>query len=250
MQVVIVEDEKPAARKLQKILESQGVLVSQILYSVSEAKVWFAQCQMPDLIFLDIQLSDGLSFEIFENIRLDVPVVFTTAYDAYALKAFELNSIDYLLKPITANNLERAIHKYRQHYQHKSVDINAIQALFLKHMRAKDVRFTSKVGIKLKVFELSEIQAFISEYKTTYLITTLGKKYPIDKSLEETEQLLAEQDFFRINRSCILHFSAIEEILNFSNSRLKLQIKNAPNIAPQIVSRERVKAFKEWLDGQ
>ncbi|MDT8346172.1 MAG: LytTR family DNA-binding domain-containing protein, partial [Flavobacteriaceae bacterium] len=247
MQVVIVEDEKPAARKLQKLLEMQGVLVSQLLHSVAEARAWFTNCKKPNVIFLDIQLSDGLSFEIFENLNIDVPVVFTTAYDAYAIKAFELNSIDYLLKPITADNLKRAIQKYRQHYQQQSIDIQAVQALFMQHMNAKNLRFTSKIGMKLKVFELSEIQAFVSEHKITYLITKTGKQYPIEKSLEETEQLLSKHEFFRINRSCIVHFSAIEEILNYSNSRLKLQLKNASSLATQIVSRERVKEFKQWL---
>ncbi len=204
MDIIIIEDEKPAARRLKRLLEDFGLYTNTMLHSVKESIAWFQNNEHPDLIFLDIQLSDGLSFEIFEEIDITSSIIFTTAYDAYALKAFKLNSIDYLLKPIDDDELEVAIEKYKKNNkktENVQIDLSQIHQLlnnpFEKNYKK---RFTVKVGQYLKIIQLTEIECFYSENKTTYISTTENRSYPLDTPLEQLENQLEEELFFRVNR--------------------------------------------------
>lgn len=246
---IIIEDEKPAARRLQKLLSVYDIDINAVIHSLAEAKEYLDTKPDPDLVFLDIQLSDGLSFELFKNRKIDSSIIFTTAYDEYALKAFKVNSIDYLLKPIDKKELKSAIEKYENQHKKQQFDFQDIRSLFEEKLQDKSYkeRFTLKVGEHLKVFEVNEIDAFLSKHKTSYLLTKNGREYPLEKSLEEIDGLLSPKQFFRINRAFIVHIDAIKDIISYSNSRLRL-ILNHELDEPLIVSRERVKDFKAWLD--
>jgi DNA-binding LytR/AlgR family response regulator len=246
---IIIEDEKPAARRLQKLLSEYNIDINTIIHSLADAKEWLDENTHPDLIFLDIQLSDGLSFELFKNRKIQSAIIFTTAYDEYALKAFKVNSIDYLLKPIDKKELKSAIEKYEQQQQKQQFNFHDIKALFEEKLQdnAYKERFTIKVGEHLKVYEINEIDGFLSQHKTSYLLTKQGRRYPLEKSLEEIDSLLNPKVFFRINRAFIVHIHAIKDIISYSNSRLRV-VLNHKTEEPLIVSRERVKDFKNWLD--
>ncbi len=247
---LIVEDEKPAARRLTKLLADYNIEIQSTLHSLSDAQNWLDTKPEPDLIFLDIQLSDGLSFELFKNRSLKSAIIFTTAYDEYALKAFKLNSIDYLLKPIDKMELKSAIEKFENQHKKTGINFQDIKALFENKLEDKNYkeRFTVKVGEHLKVFETNEIDCFMSEHKTSYLLTAQGRRYPLEKSLEEIDGLVSPKSFFRINRAYIIHINAIKDIITYSNSRLRIVLRQDIE-EPLIVSRERVKDFKQWLDG-
>jgi DNA-binding LytR/AlgR family response regulator len=246
---IIIEDERPAARRLQKLLSNYDITLKATLHSLAESQEWLDSNPDPELIFLDIQLSDGLSFELFKNRKINSCIIFTTAYDEYALKAFKVNSIDYLLKPIDKKELKSAIEKYENQHQKQEFDFQNIRSLFEENLQDKAYkeRFTIKVGEHLKVFEVGEIDGFLSKHKTSYLLTKQGREYPLEKSLEEIDGLLSPKYFFRINRAFILHVNAIKDIISYSNSRLRIVLKHELD-EPLIVSRERVKEFKAWLD--
>ncbi len=247
MQTLIIEDEKPAARLLQRKLEKLGIPVSVMLHSVQEALDWFEQNPHPDLIFLDIQLSDGLSFEIFEAIEIKSAIIFTTAYDEYALKAFKLNSIDYLLKPIDEEELETAVRKFQsQQSQAPTFDIDQIRKMFQPEQPVFKKRFTVKIGQQIKVIPIEEVECFYSENKGTYLHTFDNRNYLLETSLDVLEQELDKQVFFRVSRKYILPMKAIREISVYSNSRLKILLPTY-NEDEIIVSRERVSDFKNWI---
>ncbi len=247
MNTIIIEDEKPAARLLQRKLEKLGLGVSTMLHSVQEAIEWFVQNPHPDLIFLDIQLSDGLSFEIFEAIEIKSAIIFTTAYDQYALKAFKLNSIDYLLKPIDEEELEAAVRKFQlQQSQAPTFDMEQIRRMFLPEQPVFKKRFTVKIGQQIKVIPIEEIECFYSENKGTYLHTFDNRNYLLETSLDVLEQELDKQVFFRVSRKYILPLKAIREISVYSNSRLKILLPTY-NEDEIIVSRERVSDFKNWI---
>jgi DNA-binding LytR/AlgR family response regulator len=249
MKTIIIEDEKPAARLLQRKLERMNVTTEVMLHSVKEAIDWFETHPHPDLIFLDIQLSDGLSFEIFEAVSIQSAVIFTTAYDEYALKAFKLNSVDYLLKPIDEDELQQAVEKYKaRHHQDvgPGLNLNQIRQWFAPQVPAYKERFSIKVGEHLKVIGIDEVEVFYSEHKGTYLHTFEGRSYPIDITLEQLEKELHPQHFFRISRKYIISIKAIKDIVVYSNSRLKLSL-NSYRQDEVIVSRERVGEFKNWL---
>ena len=250
MKIIIIEDEKPAARLLQRKIEKLGFTVNQMLHSVEEAIVWFKTNQHPDLIFLDIQLSDGLSFEIFEQVDIQSAVIFTTAYDEYALRAFKLNSIDYLLKPIDDDDLETAINKFKinqpkQQLQH--LDFEQIKQMLINPSENKyKTRYTVKIGQHLKIITTDDIECFYSENKGTYIHTTDNRDYLIDAILEVVESDLNPKEYFRVSRKFLIPLKSIKEIQIYSNSRLKviLQTFNADEI---IVSREKVQLFKNLL---
>lgn len=250
MTTVIIEDEKPAARRLQRMLNDLNLKVTTQLHSVQEAIEWFSAHPHPDLIFLDIQLSDGLSFEIFEDIEIRSAIIFTTAYDEYALKAFKLNSVDYLLKPIDDEELEQAIAKFRQHSQKTSeVDITALQHLLQVPTAPTSYksRFTIRVGQHLKVYPVEDLVCIYSHEKATYIHTREGRSYPIEVTLEDLGPHLDPAQFYRISRKFYVRINAIKDIINYTNSRLELKLHQF-NEHEVIVSRERVKGFKEWLD--
>lgn len=250
MNIIIIEDEKPAARLLQRKVEKLGLQVNTLLHSVEEAIHWFTTNNHPDLIFLDIQLSDGLSFEIFEAVSINSAVIFTTAYDEYALRAFKLNSIDYLLKPIDEEDLETAINKFKSRTSNSTnlaLDFELIKKMLVNPVdRNYKKRFTIKVGQQLKMIPLEEIECFYSENKGTYLHTLDNRNYLLDLTLEQLESELDPTDFFRVSRKFIVPLKTIKEIQVYSNSRLKV-ILPTYNEEEVIVARERVNEFKDWL---
>ncbi len=255
MNIIIIEDEKPAARLLQRKVEKLGFTVKQMLHSVEEAIVWFQNNEQPDLIFLDIQLSDGLSFEIFEHFdsaqnEIKSAIIFTTAYDEYALRAFKLNSIDYLLKPIDEDELETAINKFKNQFQKKSIstlDFEAIKKMLVNPIEKEyKQRFSVKIGNQIKIIAVDSIECVYSENKATYLCTNENRSFLLDNSLEVIENELDPKDFFRVNRKFIVALSAIKEIQVYSNSRLKLMLQHYKE-EEIIVARERVADFKDWI---
>lgn len=251
MNVIIIEDEKPSARRLQRMLASIKLDTNVMLHSVEESIRWFENNNHPDLIFLDIQLSDGLSFEIFEVVDIKSAVIFTTAYDEYALQAFKLNSIDYLLKPIDADDLEKAVKKYCDRLPEKqpvTIDFNDIKKLLVNPIdREYKKRFSVKVGQHLKLINVEDIECFYSENKGTYLHTSEGRNYLLDTTLELLDQELEPQTFFRVNRKFFVNINAIKDMVSYTNSRLQIKL-NTYNEDEVIVARERVKDFKAWLE--
>ncbi|WP_347372718.1 LytTR family DNA-binding domain-containing protein [Aequorivita sp. Q41] len=251
MNVLIIEDEKPSARYLQRMLEKQDVSVSQMLHSVEEAVNWFQNNPHPDLIFLDIQLSDGLSFEIFDTVEVNSAIIFTTAFDEYALQAFKLNSIDYLLKPIDEDELYSAVEKYKSFNpstQNVQFNFEDIKKLLVNPVeRAYKKRFTTKIGQHIKMISVDEIECFYSENKGTYAHTVDGRNYLLETTLEQLEQELSPELFFRISRKYYINIEAIKDIISYTNSRLQLKL-NSYKEQEVIVARERVKDFKLWLE--
>jgi len=245
---LIIEDEKPAARMLMRKLGTLGFQQIHMLHSVVQAKHWFSENTYPELIFLDIQLSDGLSFEIFEGLDISSSIIFTTAYDEFALKAFKLNSIDYLLKPIAEEELISAIEKFEKYRsKHQTVNINQIKDLFTSDKSNYKTRFSIKVGQNIKLININDIECFFSENKGTYVYNQDDKQFLLDQSLEQIEGSLDPHQFFRISRSHLVNISFIKNIFIHSNSRLRLELKHYPN-KDIIVSRERVNEFKTWLE--
>ena len=250
MTITIIEDEKPSARRLQRMLDSLGYQVTNMLHSVEESVQWFQDNDHPDLIFLDIQLSDGLSFEIFETISIASAVIFTTAYDEYALQAFKLNSIDYLLKPIDETELKKAIEKYQSRTNQSSVtlDFNDIKKLLVNPLeREYKKRFSVRVGQHIKLVPVDEIECIYSENKGTYIATTEGRSYLLDTTLEQLEDEMEPDTFFRVSRKFYVNINAIKDIVSYTNSRLKIKLGKF-NEQEIIVSRERVREFKAWLE--
>ena len=253
MNILIIEDEKPAARLLQRKLEKLSYTITTLLHSVEESIVWFQNNPHPDLIFLDIQLSDGLSFEIFEQIKINSAVIFTTAYDEYALRAFKLNSIDYLLKPIDDDELSTAISKFNNQFQSRnfgtisSLDFEAIKRMLVNPI-AKEykTRFSVKIGQQLKVISIDEIECFYSENKGTYIHTLDNRNYLTDVTLEVLETEINPKDFFRVSRKFIVSLKAINEIQLYTNSRLKIILPTYKD-DDVIVARERVNGFRDWI---
>ena len=234
MHVIIIEDEKPSARKLQRMLANLHIEADTMLHSVEESIAWFTDNRHPDLIFLDIQLSDGLSFEIFETLDINSAVIFTTAYDEYALQAFKLNSIDYLLKPIDEDDLAKAVAKYKKRLpEQKSViiDFDQIRSMLVNPLdRTYKKRFSIKVGQHLKLISMEEIECFY-----------------IDVSLEQLEPDLEPNTFFRISRKFYVNINAIKDMISYTNSRLQIKLKTFKE-QDVIVARDRVKGFKNWLE--
>ncbi len=251
MNVIIIEDEKPAARRLARLLSELDVEVSTMLHSVEESIDWFQNNPHPELIFLDIQLSDGLSFEIFDVVDVQSSIIFTTAYDEYALQAFKLNSIDYLLKPIDDEELENAVKKYKMvkpSTRKLSLDFEDIKKLLVNPLeREYKKRFTTRVGQHLKILNADEVECFYSENKGTYAATSDGRNYLLDTTLENLESELHPEKFFRVSRKYYVNISHIKDIISYTNSRLKIKLNRYMD-QEIIVSRERVKDFKLWLE--
>jgi len=251
MNVIIIEDEKPSARRLQRMLKAVDLNAETMLHSVEESIEWFQNNEHPDLIFLDIQLSDGLSFEIFEAIDIKSAVIFTTAYDEYALQAFKLNSIDYLLKPIDDEDLKTAVEKYKDRLPQKqsvTLDFNDIKNLLVNPIeREYKKRFSVKVGQHLKLINIEDIECIYSENKGTYAFTTEGRNYLLDATLDELEADLEPNIFFRISRKFYVNINAIKDMVSYTNSRLQIKL-NRFSEQDIIVARERVKDFKNWLE--
>jgi DNA-binding LytR/AlgR family response regulator len=249
MNVVIIEDEKPAARRLNRMLNDLGIVPLAMLHSVEESINWFHSNPHPQLLFLDIQLSDGLSFDIFEEVNIKSAIIFTTAYDEYALKAFKLNSVDYLLKPIDSDELENAIQKFKnlQQANTPSFHLDEIKAMIAPNQKEYKKRFTVKIGQHLKMIAIESIECLYSENKATHLYTIDQRSYLIEETLDALEPVLDPEIFFRVSRKFYVNIHAIKDIIAYSNNRLKIILKSF-NQLEIIVSRERVKDFKNWIE--
>lgn len=245
MNIIIIEDEKPAARLLKRRIEKLGYQVNEMLHSVEESINWLQNNPQPDLIFLDIQLSDGISFQIFDEVNINSAIIFTTAYDEYVLKAFKLNSVDYLLKPVDEDDLEFAIEKFEKQREIK-INYAEIKNLFDKNKSYKE-RFTTKIGQSIKMIATEDVEIFYSDNKATYAFTKEGKNYLLDYTLDKIEELIDPKIFFRVNRGQIIKIDLIKDISVYSNSRLKI-ILSKFNEQECIVSREKVTDFKNWLE--
>ncbi|MDE0771290.1 MAG: LytTR family DNA-binding domain-containing protein [Salibacteraceae bacterium] len=252
MRILIIEDEQPAARRLIKLLleidHSNEIL--EVLDSIEDAVAWLKIMPAPDLIFLDIELADGKSFEIFKQIEIQSPVVFATAYDQYAIDAFKVNGFDYLLKPIDPKLLSETIDRLiLSKNQESRLDFSNLEDLIKVSKAKKEYkeRFLIKVGEQLKYVPIDRIAYFYSDSSTPYLQTREGRSYIVDFSLDELNSMLNPKDFFRISRKFIVHHSSISEISTWFNGRLKLSL-NPTTKLETLVSRERVKEFKAWLD--
>jgi DNA-binding LytR/AlgR family response regulator len=249
MNCLIVEDEKVAAERLTGLIKKYdpSIVIIEIVQSVKNAVQWLNTHQAPDLIFMDIQLSDGLSFEIFEQTIVKTPVIFTTAYDEYALKAFKVNSIDYLLKPIGLNELKNAIDKFKENNSPKEIPAQVFDSIMHSLTKKFKNKFVMNVGEHIKVFTTEDIQCFYSMEKYTFLQNNSGRDYAINYTLDQLEDILDPAQFFRINRKFIVSLSAISDIISYSNSRLKVKL-NSNESNDLIVSREKVQDFKKWLE--
>jgi DNA-binding LytR/AlgR family response regulator len=224
-----------------------GLKVLDTLDSVESAVRWFRTFPMPDLIFMDIQIADGLSFDIFKQVEVQAPVIFTTAFDQYAVHAFRVSAVDYLLKPIDPQDLEKALSKYEQHNANQNPFNMESLAKLLKREVYKD-RFLVKNGSMLLFIAASDIAYFRSGDGLTQAFTFQGKKYFVENTLEELEELLDPRDFFRVSRGVTIRINALQKIHPHLNGRLKLEL--SPAASEEIfVSRERSADFKSWLGG-
>jgi DNA-binding LytR/AlgR family response regulator len=254
MRVLIVEDEPMAAERLEGLLLKldPGIEVAGRCDSVRKSVNWLRENKSPDILFLDIQLGDGLSFEIFEQVEVDCPVIFTTAYDTYAIEAFKLNSIAYLLKPIKIDELAASIEKYKaspyfsgnRFMKEQQFALEKVQQLLTRQFKK---RFLIKSGLHIRSIPVEEILYFYSMGKATYAVISAGKTLLFDHTLEQLESLLDPSRFFRVNRKYIVSVEAIADIITYSNYRLKLVLKNCTE-EDILVSREKVQDFKSWLD--
>jgi DNA-binding LytR/AlgR family response regulator len=251
---LIIEDEKLAAEHLQRLINQIDIKIEidQIISSVDETLAWFNNNPMPDLIFLDIQLSDGLSFEIFNHINITCPIIFTTAFEEYAIKAFKVNSIDYLLKPISINDLKFAIDQFTSisnnfsdsYDQTLRYKVDQVMKLLTNNYKS---RFIVNVGMHIKSIEVEKINLFYSLEKSTFILDGTGKNYDINYSLEQIEKLIDPKQFFRISRKHIVNINVIADIISYSGSRLKLKIVNSKD-DDILVSRSKLTAFRRWLE--
>jgi len=279
LRALLVEDEPLAARRLTSLLQKQPEPIDVVgpAESVVQAVALLQAGPAPDVLFLDIHLADGLSFELFEQVEIRCPVIFTTAYDQYALRAFKVNSVDYLLKPIDEEELRAALGKLRQRLgaitdapeigtksSVSSIKVPdmapvldaATLAALVQQLRqpapqaSYKAQFVVRVGEHLKVVPVEQVAYFFSLEKATLLQSTDGRKYVVDYTMEQLESLLDPQQFFRLNRAYLARQAAIADIINYTNSRLQTILKPAPpeSEGPALVSREKVSVFKSWLD--
>jgi two-component system, LytTR family, response regulator len=255
MNVIIAEDEIPAAEKLERYLQKYdpSIRVLATLHTVKDTVEWLrSNTTRLDLIFMDIQLRDGLSFQVFQQVAVQTPVIFTTAYNEFALDAFKVNSIDYLLKPITVTDLASSLKKFsalKEQLNGKRDDLTRMQETFSSlKTRTYKTRFMVKVGEHIKSIPIDQVSLFYADGREVYIVTTAGRKFIIDYTLESLEDILDPAVFFRLNRTFIVNINAIRDVLVYSNSRLKI-IPIQDFDKEMIVSREKVSEFKEWFDG-
>lgn len=253
MRILIIEDEAAAARRLQKMLLELDSSIEIIahLESIEAAVEWFREDHpAPDLAFMDIHLADGSCFEIFAQTEVHCPVVFATAYDQYAIQAFKVNVIDYLLKPIKKEELSTALEKFRRVHGHTKPDLDytkVAEAILKKSINEKR-RIVVRFGQTIKVVEYEEVAYFYTQDKITFLVTRAGKRYPVDFSIDRLEEICDPALFFRINRQFIVNINGIREMHAYSKSRVKIELL-PPTDQDTIVSTERSSKFKKWLEG-
>lgn len=251
MKVIIIEDEKLSAEHLSLLLQKidPSIEVLQYLDAVKTTVKAFQEGLSADLLFLDIHLADGNSFEIFSKIQTDIPIIFTTAYDNYAIQAFKQNSVDYLLKPISLTDLRFAIEKFKKQQQSNNKQlIDNITTAYQQLNKQYKTRFLVKSGQTIDTIQTEDIHHFETQESLSFLVNTKGSRYAIDYTLDQLESTVSPKDFFRINRKIILHIKAIEKVNTYFNGRLAITSKLLQGEA-NIVSRERVNDFKAWLEG-
>lgn len=250
MKVLIIEDEQLAAERLVDQLKGidNDIEILAILQSIDNSIEWLSK-NTCDLIFLDIHLSDGICFKIFEKIKTDTPVIFTTAYDKYAIDAFSLNSIDYLLKPIHADKLKMAVLKYKRMSNAVQTDYLKILDLFTMQRKEFKKRFLIQIGNKIRTVDTNNISCFYAMDKGVYLCTLNNQNYTVDMSLDKLEEELDPEKFFRINRKLIINSDAIQSMESYTRSRVFIKlITELPAGIECIVSIEKSPVFKDWLN--
>jgi len=251
MNILVVENEKPAADRIVKMLKKsdRSINILGIAETVEETINRLQMKPEPDLILMDIQLDDGLCFEIFETINVDIPVIFTTAYDEYTLKAFKVNSVDYLLKPVDEQSLQSALGKFKKlYYNDKDPFKRDFRQLINEFRNQYKSRFLIKIGEKFKSVPTREISHFHISERNVFLSDFPGRDYGVDYSLEQLQSMLDPRKFFRINRECIVNIDSITLMYSYSSSRLQLTIKNREQNDLFVVSRDKVADFKKWID--
>lgn len=255
MKILIIEDEPFAQQELQRLLRQAGVEFELLacLDTVEDSVEWFRENPPPDLVFLDIQLADGLSFDIFKHVKLGSPVIFTTAFDEYAIKAFKLNSIDYLLKPIKPQDLKEALDKLdglRSQFKGEAGGVDEEQIRKVVSMLSGETyksRFLVKLGDQILAIDIEKIAYFMAEENVVFLVENSGKRYIIDHTLEKLETLVDPSRFFRLNRGYLAEIRSIRKVNKYFNSRLSIDLE--PGTDDRVlVSRKRVQAFLEWLE--
>lgn len=247
IKAVIIEDEKPAAEYLASVLKkiAADVAVVKTIDNVKTAVQWLAE-NPADLIFLDIHLGDDIGFSIFEKLKISVPVIFTTAYNQYAIRAFKLNTIDYLLKPFAEEDLLQALDKFRSQQLNPGIDINALLEAMHKKPDYQE-RFMVVSGQKIKSILIGQVAYFVSEGRYVKLVTKANEKYLLDQSLESVSHKLDPDFFFRVNRQFIVGFDSIQQMIVWSKSRIKLELKPAAEM-DVVVSIDNSGEFKRWLN--
>lgn len=256
MKVLIIEDERPASEKLMQMLNRYDpeIEVLDCLHSIEQSVQWFRDNEsLPDLLFMDIMLTDGSSFDIFEQVEISTPVIFITAYNEYAIQAFKVNSIDYLLKPLNYDALYRSMEKIKLMRENlpsnkERIQYDELSRVLMQMQKTYKNRFLVKVGDHLRSVKTEQVSLFHAEGRTVYMLTNKGNSYIIDYKLEDLESALDPSLFFRTNRSFIVSYNAIKDVVVYSNSRLKI-ILNIEFDKEIIVSREKVSQLKTWFEG-
>ena len=253
MNILIIEDEEPAVQRLKKIfleIEPESKILD-VLVSVRSAIEWFKTHAAPDIILLDINLADGSSFEIFSVINVESPIIFITAFDEFAIQAFKLNSVEYLLKPVKKEELVAAINKYKKLHSNNSSlpDLKMLIDTIQKKQEPFKKRFLIRYGEHIKAIDTEQVAYFYTEEKINFLKTKDGHTYPVEYNLDKLETMLDPDRFFRINRQFIISIDSIVEMFSFSKSRVKVNLKPAIKM-DTVVSTERSPHFKEWLSGK
>ena len=254
MKILIIEDEIPAVQKLESLLKRYDPEVEIVdrLDSVKSSVNWFRKAVIhPDLVFMDIRLTDGLSFEIFRHVNINIPVIFTTAYNEYALEAFKVNSIAYLLKPFSYDDLYQSMQKLVSMRENlvlpeqriKMEELNELLGSLQKNYKS---RFMIKVGEHIRSVKADDIHLFFADGRVVYILTSAGRQYIIDHKMEDLQEVLDPESFFRLNRTYIVNINAVNDVIIYSNSRLKVILEQKFE-SDLIVSRERVGAFKKWF---
>ncbi len=257
MNVLIVEDEAPAIEKLKSFIEyyDSEINILDVKSTVESTISWFKENpEKADLIFMDIQLPDGISFDVFSHVRINTPIIFTTAYDQYAIQAFKVNSIDYLLKPFDYDNFYKSLEKFKSFkenivQQKERIKYEELTELVSQLKKSYKTRFLIKIGSHIKSLTTDKIAMFYAEGRNVSVVTMLGREYVVDFKLEELESSLDPAMFYRINRSYIVNINAIADVVVYSSSRLKVLLEKETD-NELIVSREKVNEFKYWFSGE
>jgi DNA-binding LytR/AlgR family response regulator len=266
MNLLIIEDEPASALRLKKMVQELDpeIRVGEIIDSISSAVEYFRTHSAPDLVLMDIHLADGLSFEIFKEAEVNCPVIFTTAYDQYALQAFKVNSIDYLMKPVKKQELDTAVAKYRRHHKAKTGHqtspedqamiipakaLSDLAALLTQQQKEHLNRLVIRIGQQIKVLEVKDLAYFYIEEKIVFAVNFKGDRYPVDLSLDHLEEQLDPVRYFRINRGFIVSLESIEAMYTYSKARIKIRLKPRCELET-ITSTERSAGFRDWLKGR